>query len=285
MSSSLGLLDSVGASTAILSLTAPGACILQGQPSRNLARAVNEELNSMRSSHPARYGYFATLPSLYDTEGVLAEIAYALDVLHADGIGLFTRYGDTPDESAYLGSAAFKPVWQMLEERKAVVFVHPTHPMDTKLVNGKLAQPVADYTHETTRTALSLVTTGTMAKIPNVKVILSHAGGTLPYIVDRMTALLPFMPETEGLPNLTADQIARDIRSFYYDLALCSKTCLDTLLKNFPEDHILYGSDYPYAYSEGIIRLAKEVDGYEIGDKTRETIYRGNALKMFPRFR
>ena len=282
MSSSLGLLDSVNARIAVLSLTAPGACILQGQPSRDLARAVNNELAATRSSHSSRYGFFATLPSLHDTEGALAEISYALDVLHADGIGLFTRYGDTSEQSAYLGSSDFEPVWQMLEKRNAVVFVHPTHPIDTKLVNEKLAQPVADYTHETTRAALSLVTAGTMAKIPNVKVILSHGGGTLPYILDRMTALLPFMPKSNDLPNLTADQVAHDIRSFYFDLALCSKTCLDTLLENFPIDHILYGSDFPYADNRSITILAQSVDDYELKEEVRKTIYWENARKLFP---
>jgi predicted TIM-barrel fold metal-dependent hydrolase len=97
--------------------------------------------------------------------------------LKADGVTLFTRYGDG---NYYLGHEKFKPIWDELDKRAAVVFIHPTHPVDITPVNKLLAQPIIDYPHETTRTAVDLIVSDTIRTHRNVKIILSHAGGTHP---------------------------------------------------------------------------------------------------------
>jgi predicted TIM-barrel fold metal-dependent hydrolase len=160
-----------------LSLTAPGPGIVSGPASTRLARVANEKAAAIRDAHPQQYGFFAAVPSLLDTEAALSEIQYALDVLKADGVTLFTRYGDG---NYYLGHENFKAIWDELDKRVTVVFIHPTHPVDTSTVNKFLAQPIIDYPHETTRTAVDLIISDTVRTHQNVKIILSHAGGTLP---------------------------------------------------------------------------------------------------------
>lgn len=231
----------LGVQTAILSVTAPGACILQGQASFDLARKLNEYAAEMRDKEPRAYGFFAALPSLLDTEAALAEISYALDTLHADGVTLFTRYGSG---NVYLGHASLEPIWAELNRRKCVVFVHPTHPVDTTPVNPSLPQPVIDYPHETTRTAMDMILQGTKQKFPDCKVILSHAGGALPYLVTRvatpMRKTLDFAVSYRT--GTTYSKVMEDFRSFYYDLALsAAPSVLDLALKMIPHDHILYG--------------------------------------------
>ncbi|THW67236.1 amidohydrolase family protein [Aureobasidium pullulans] len=159
------IMEQLGVKTTILSLTALGACILEGQKSFDLARRCNEYCSELRDKSPRRWGFFAALPSLLNTKAALAELAYALDVLHADGVTLFTRYGTG---NTYL-----------------VVFVHPTYPVDTTKVNESMPQPLIDYPHETTRTATDIA--GTRRKYPGCKVILSHAGGALPYLIERIS--------------------------------------------------------------------------------------------------
>jgi hypothetical protein len=136
-----------GIRTAILSITAPGAPVLEGQAARDLSRQTNEYVAKICNKHPSRYGFFAALPSLLDVDGSLEEISYSLDILKADGIILFTRYGN---ENLYLGNARFIRIWQELNKRHAVVFIHPTHAVDTNLVSASLPQPMIDYPHETT---------------------------------------------------------------------------------------------------------------------------------------
>jgi predicted TIM-barrel fold metal-dependent hydrolase len=111
-------MNRLGVQTAILSVTAPGACILKGTASFALARQLNEYAAELRDRNPQRFGFFASLPSLLDTDATLSEIAYAVDTLHADGVTLFTRYGES---NVYLGHRSLEPIWAELDRRKCVV--------------------------------------------------------------------------------------------------------------------------------------------------------------------
>ena len=243
------IMKRLGIKTAILSATAPGACILEGQASFDLARRLNEYGAELVAKEPQKFGFFASLPSLIDTEAALAEIAYSLDVLHADGVTIFTSYGNN---HTYLGHPSLEPIWAELNRRKAVVFVHPTHPVDTTPVNSKLPQPALDYPHETTRSAMDMILMGTRAKYPDCKVILSHAGGTLPYLLTRVATPMRKVPDfaVSHRMGTTHDSVFEDFRSFYFDLALSSSPhVMDMALKMIPHDHILYGVSTCHVFS------------------------------------
>ncbi|KAI4753650.1 amidohydrolase family protein [Aureobasidium sp. EXF-3400] len=150
LGSSRHIMQKLGVQTSILSITAPGACILQGQASHELARKLNLESARIRDQEPEKFGFFANLPDILDTQAALEELQYALDVLKADGVTLFTRYGKG---NTYLGHPDVQPIWEELNRRACVVFIHPTHPVDTTPVNPRAPQPIINYPHETTRTA------------------------------------------------------------------------------------------------------------------------------------
>ena len=232
----------MGIQTAILSVTAPGACIVkEPKQQQDLARSLNEYAASLRSDDPDSFGFFASLPDIRNTTAAVEEISFALDQLQADGVTLFTRYGPG---NVYLGHHDLEPVWAELNRRQAVVFIHPTHPVDTNLVNAQLLQPMIDYPHETTRTAMDMIMSRTLQKFPNVTVILSHAGGTLPYIITRLSTPLRKTPDIAANWRVgTNYQDARQTYSkFYYDVALsCAPQVLQTLLDTVPHDHILFG--------------------------------------------
>jgi len=278
---SLDIMDMCGTRTSILSVTAPGAAILpDGEGSRKLARQCNEESAKLRDENPSRFGFFATLPSLTDKEGALKELKYAMENLKADGVTLFTRYGE--GEHKYLGHPDFKFIWQELDKRKAVVFVHPTHPVDTTLVNKYLPLPALDYPHETCRAVFDMITTNRKREFPNCKVILSHAGGTLPFLLSRISVGLCLVP---NFPK-TGEEIIEDFNSFYFDLALSSSEMfLDLLLKYVPHDHILFGSDFPYAPAAGVVTFASKFEEYKMDVDIRTKINYENALLLFPRLR
>jgi predicted TIM-barrel fold metal-dependent hydrolase len=239
---SKNLMQAHGIRTTILSLTAPGCSILSGKPAAELARAVNDEAAAIRKADPTSFGFFASLPPvLDDMAAAVAEVEHALDVLGADGITLYTRYG--PGQR-YLGHEAMRPMWAALDARKAVVFVHPTHLADTNLVNPSLPQPIIDYPHETTRTAVDMIMAGVVRDFPNCKVILSHAGGSLPYLAPRAAHLLA----DTGLTKINADDFVKYAKWFYFDTALSgNEITLPALLKFAAPGHVLFGSDFPYA--------------------------------------
>lgn len=238
---SIKIMDKLGVSTAVLSVTAPGACILTGKPSHDLARRLNLEAAKHRQNSPSRFAMFASLPSLLDTDAALEELRFALDELHADGVTVFTRYGS---QNVYLGHPDLEPIWAELNRRKCVVFVHPTHPVDTNPVNPKMPQPMIDYPHETTRAAMDMIMQRTCIKYPDCKVILSHAGGSLPYIISRIAVPLEAVPGpiASFKMGINHREVVESFRSFYYDLALSSSPAvLKLLLDLLPNDHILYG--------------------------------------------
>lgn len=275
-------MSETGASTAILSLSAPGVVVLGengSAESSKIARQVNEYAAKLRDSKPEKFGFFATVPSLVDVDAALAELRYAFDELHADGVTLLTRYGD--GKNWYLGNKRFEPIWEELNKRSAVVFIHPTHAVDTELVNEFSPQPMYDYPHETLRTAMDLILMGNRRKFPQTKVILSHAGGTLPYLVNRVGGMFPYMFPKSGV---TKESIEQDAKSFYFDTALAgTSNILGLLLDWAPDGHVLFGGDFPYCPSEGIVDYTKNLDEYSMNDELREKIAYKNAQALFPR--
>ena len=264
-----------------LSLTAPGGQIVQESEQASFCRQTNEYMASIRDSHPQSYGFFATIPTLLDLKTATEEIKYSLNVLKADGVTLFTRYGKGNN---YLGHADFKPIWDLLDELKAVVFIHPTHPADTNLVNPQIPQPMIDYPHETTRTAVDLITSGTISTHPSLKIILSHAGGTLPYLAMRVAAMLPHI----GFSGTkSTEEFMEDARSFYFDTALSgSKTTLEMLKSFAKEDHVLFGSDFPYAPTKAIEEMNRLGDEYGVSEiEMAKSINHGAGMKLFPKLK
>lgn len=273
-------MDNHDIGTTILSLTAPGCTLLSGPPAAQLAREVNESAATIRDAEPSRFGFFAALPSvLEDIDAAVREAIYALEVLHADGITLYTRYGTG---NTYLGDSALLPLWTALNERKAVVFIHPTHLPSSDLVNPHLPQPLLDYPHETTRAAVDLLMNRRVRDFPNCRIILSHAGGTLPYLVMRAAHALP----DYGLSTQPAEEFLADAKSLYYDLALSGNEYTLALLLSFVgPSKILFGTDFPYAPLKTVVTNVVDQDKFEMNEDVRKQIARKNAVRLFPRLK
>ena len=268
--SALELMGDNRIDTAIVSVSTPGvepAVDLDG--GRSLARELNEFTAGVVADRPGRFGFFATL-TLPDVDGALREAAYALDELGADGVVLLAN-----SRGVYLGDPAFDPLLEELNRRGAVVFVHPSHlPADP--VPG-LPPYAVDFLLDTTRAALNLAHSGSMDRYPNLKIILSHAGGFLPYAAQRAANVAS--PQGEG----NDDDGLRIMRKFYFDTALSSSPyALPSLLAFADPTHITFGSDWPYAPAARSIRFTRSLDDYR--DIDHAAINRGNAEALFPRF-
>lgn len=265
----LALMDKFSVRTAILSVSTPGVHLGDDTEARHWAREVNEYAASMVRSHPDRFGHFATL-CLPDVEGSLRELAHAFDELHADGVVLLANC-----RGIYLGDARLDPVFDELNRRKAVVFVHPTQPPGLEALLG-LPTFVADFLLDTTRAAIRLAASGTLDRCPDMKVILSHAGGFVPYAAYRFSAAA----SPTGNP---IDGIAQ-LQKFYFDTALSgSPTALPSLLAFAKPGHVTFGSDWPYAPDVAVGAFTGMYETYAIDAAQRESIDRGAAERLFPR--
>ncbi|KAH8160239.1 hypothetical protein CIB48_g8020 [Xylaria polymorpha] len=275
----LSFLNEHGIQTAILSLSAPGLGIASSpEEARSLARMCNEYAAKLKNAHPDRFGFFATVP-LGDISTGLEALKHSFDVLGADGVTLFTSYG-----GRCLGSSDFKALWCELDQRKAVVFVHPSLPIQPgDGYEGMLPPPLVDFPHETTHAAVNLITCNTVRDYPNCKIILSHGGGTLPYVATRIAHLAV---DAGLLAGKTADDVLVDAISFCFDVALIGFTDPLELLTRFArEDHILWGSDYPFARPNTIRKQLEQFAVSDITPASRASIAYGAAIALFPRLR
>jgi predicted TIM-barrel fold metal-dependent hydrolase len=260
--------------TAITSLT-PRVILKNLHRLREVARTCNEFQAKCLLEHSARFGAFALLP-LPDVDAALDEIVYALDILHLDGVGVFSSVSDH-----YLGDSRFDPVFEELNRRNAVVFIHPTHceaPAQTRLG----APPfVVEYVFDTTRAIVNLIHSGTVARCPDIRFIIAHGGGAVPFLAQRIAAM-------EGHRNaLGVANVMPALQSFFYETAsTTSATALRSLQELVDPAQILWGSDLPFVHGE---RLQTEVEDWENYDgfnmAERRAVEELNAVRLFPRFK
>ncbi|KAF8165275.1 hypothetical protein B0H34DRAFT_231376 [Crassisporium funariophilum] len=237
---SLCAMNALKVDFAILSLPALSSGNV-GEGNRATARRRNGFAASVCRAFPDRFGFFATPPFLDDIEGSLLEIVYSLDELHANGIALSSSYGEG-SAATYVGDTRYHPVWQELNRRKAVVFLHGSQvPSSTPYPHPYLGIPVTDVPNETFKAAAHLVVSGHRRLFPDVKIILAHFGGSTPFLAPRIAVLSNYMGCI-----LTPEEILEDFRTFYYETALSAhETTLAAMDKFVRSDHILFGTDFP----------------------------------------
>lgn len=265
----LDLMDRHDIAAAVLSVSTPGVHLGGGSDARAMARDVNEFAAQVVRDHPDRFGFFATLP-LPDTEGALAELEFSLDTLQADGVVLLAN-----NRGTYLGDPLFDPVFDELQRRNVVVFVHPSALPGLDPLRG-IAPFVADFLLDTTRAAVNLARSGTLDRCPDVRIILAHAGGFLPYAAYRLASAAS--PREDYLHGLAL------LGSFSFDVALSSTpSALPSLLAFAQPGHVTFGTDWPYAPDYAVAGMVGLYDSFDLDPAVRASIDHRAAAELFPR--
>ena len=267
---SLEDMDKSGIATSILSIAQPGVWFGDNEESRRMARQLNEFGAKTVRDHPGRFGLFAVIAPP-DAEGSLKEIEYAFDTLKADGIGLLTSYG-----IKYLGDESFAPVYEELNRRKAVVYVHPTTPDCCRALVPGIPPGAIEYATDSTRTIAHLVFSGMATKYPDIRWIFSHSGGTLPFLTGRFVRLAEER-KPQHLPNGPLPEFSK----FYYEVAQGNTPGqIAGLLKMVPISQVMYGTDFPFR-DGAEVNAGLAAYGFDTPDIL--AIERENALKLLPR--
>ena len=274
--SALSYMDDAGTSVAINSISSPGVHMGDDAAARDLALRVNEFSAKLIQQRPDRFGGFAALP-LPDVDGALRALEYGLDVLKLDGVVVFTN-----SRGVYLGDARFKPLFDELERRSAVVFVHPTASPDPAAHNLGLPDSLIDFTADTTRAVAQMLYNNTFARTPNIKYIFSHAGGTIPYLATRFSII----DEMKVIPGAQERSTAADtFRRLYWDTAASWRPPVLRMLRSVVGmGQVLFGSDFPYLRRDLAVACRHEVEkSPELDPEECRAVLAGNALKLFPR--
>ena len=242
-------MDEAGVETSVLTLAAP-------QPtSAQTVRQTNEAAARIKKEHPGRFLFCAALPQS-DVSKAIEEVKYALDVLKADGIKLATNVG-----GLYLGAPELDTLFSVLNERKAVMILHPHRP---EPVNQQVMQqtPLAmqEYLSETTRAVSNMISRNVLARYNHIKVVVPHCGAYLPLAIPRMKSLTPVMQANKMVGEIDYEA---NLRTLYYDLAGAhSPEVIRMLLTITTPDHLLYGSDYPYVAPQVLTQSLARMKDY-----------------------
>ena len=234
-------MDRDGVAISLISCTAPGVWFGDPDEARGLARELNEYGAKMASDYKGRYGLLAVLP-IPRVDESLKEIEYAFDTLNADGVGILTSYGNH-----WLGDPAFQPIFDELNRRKAVVYTHPIDaPCCQDLMPG-INPTTLEYPTDTTRAILSLLEDTAATRYGDIRFIFSHAGGTMPSVIDRIGVGNPdtIAANLRGTPE--PNSRLYHLRRFYYDTAQSTNTVQMQALKTIAGvSQIVFGTDYPF---------------------------------------
>jgi predicted TIM-barrel fold metal-dependent hydrolase len=274
---SLADMDRAGVATALLSVTTPGVVFpdLDVAAGRRLARESNEYGARLARDHAGRFGFFAALP-MYDVAGSLAEIAYALDVLRADGIGLLTSYGDK-----WLGDPVFFPIMEELNRRKVLVYTHPTAANCCANLQPNVQPVMIEFGTDTTRAIASILFNGNARRFRDIRWIFSHGGGTMPFLIERFVRNPLLVPSSAPL---FPEGVAAELRRFYYDTAqVANPAAMSALTKVVPTSQIVLGTDFPYRTALDQVKGLRDCGVFN--EAELRMIERDTALALLPRLR
>jgi predicted TIM-barrel fold metal-dependent hydrolase len=262
---SLRLMDRQGIDAAILSLPIPLAAV-RGSRRARLARAINEFGAECVRRRPARFGFLAALP-LPDVDAALEELRHALDDLGADGVALLTNHG-----GIYPGDRRLDPLYEELDRRGAVVFLHPTMPPDAD------APSALELPFETTRAVASLLVSRRLDRAPYVRHIVTHCG--------RTTSLAePDIQEIVGVMEAARRDAPDQLEALHQDAALSSDArVLCALIGLVPPGSLLLGTDLPMARETGVHVTLGGIERLdELAPEARDGVRATNAARLFPR--
>ena len=239
LSYSLEDMDKAGIAKAVISPSTGFAERTEPSQRVGLIRRVNEYGAELVRDHPTRYAQLVYVP-MPDVDAALKEIAYGFDTLKTIGAGFATSFGDK-----YPSDAAFAPVFEELNRRKAIAYFHPLAAACCTRIfpDLPLEANLVEIPYDTARTVMGFLLTGAFRRYPDIKFVFSHSGGAVPMFAGRFKRLL----QSVDISKVAPDGIDAEFRKLYYETANASSPpTMAALLKFAPIGQIMFGSDHPY---------------------------------------
>lgn len=278
---SLAEMDSAGVATAILSLASisDGFWGLDASAASRVVHACDDYAAKMMSDHPGRFGLMAPL-NMLNVDLSLREIEYGLDQVHADGIGINTSYN-----GKYLGDPFYNPIWEELNRRKAIVYLHGPNPaccIAASAGTGPGVNPsVIEVTFDVTRAVTSLLANGALVRYSDIKWILSYGGGTIPFVAGRIDAFVHASMRAAIKPEQIAPNgVFALLQGLYYDTVNVTNAYSWAALTKFVKaSQIVYGTDFLYFTDNQL----DAIDQRALSAKDKAAILAGNSKRLIPR--
>jgi aminocarboxymuconate-semialdehyde decarboxylase len=262
-------MDEAGVDVHAFSLTTPGVHIEARERGIELARIVNDEFASAMQRYPGRFAALAALP-LQDPAASIVELERAIGMGHR-GVLIFSNInGRTLDEDEFF------PLWQRIAELDVPAFIHPTNPPALGQLADYRLTALMGFQFDTTAAVTRLIFAGVLERLPNLKLVVGHLGGTIPFMAERVERGYEVYPECrEHISRPPSEYFKR----IYIDTVNFDPNALQLGLAFAGPDRIVFGSDYPHQVGY-IDRALNAVRGMPISDKEKEKILGGNAKAL-----
>lgn len=264
------VLDKAGVDMQVLTFTTPGTHIESPLRAVELSRLVNENFARIMDERSDRFTALATLP-LNDPQASVAELDRAMNSLGFKGITLHSNVNGVA-----LSDRRFWPLYEKADELKAVFDIHPSFPVGVEAMTEYWLMPLVGFTFDTTLTAAKLVFSGVVEKFPNIRWKLSHLGGAIPYLAERLDRGYAAFKECRKNISKPPSEFLKD---FYYDTVNFDVNALQLALKFAGADHLVAGSDYPHQIGS-LEKMIESIDNLSISQEEKAGIYGKNSMKL-----
>jgi len=266
-----GVLEKEGVDTQVITLTTPGTHVESPAYAATLASLVNDAFAKVVSTRAPRFAALATLP-LNDPKASVKELRRALEELHLPGAMLFSNVNGVA-----LADERFWPLYELADARSAVLHIHPTSPVGVEAMTQYWLMPLVGFLMDTTLAAAYLVFSGVPERFPRIKWVLSHLGGAIPYLAERLDRGYEAFPECRANIERKPSEY---LKTWYYDTVNFDRNALELAIKFAGAERVLAGSDYPHQIGS-IPSMLTSLRGLPISDGDKAKILGGNAARLY----
>jgi aminocarboxymuconate-semialdehyde decarboxylase len=264
------VLDEHGVHMQVLSFTTPGVHVETALRAVEWARMVNDAFARTVRERPDRFTALATLP-LNDPAAAVAELERAMAGLGLPGAMVFSNVNHVA-----LSDERFAPLWKKADELGAVIYIHPTDPLGVDAMLEYWLMPLVGFLFDTTLAASTLVFSGVVARHPRIRWVLTHMGGAIPYLAERLDRGFRAFAECRRHIDRPPSEY---LKQFYYDTVNFNPSAMRLVLDFAGPDRILAGSDYPHQIGS-IPLMLETIDALGAEPGAREKILGGNACRL-----
>jgi aminocarboxymuconate-semialdehyde decarboxylase len=267
------VLAAEGVDTQVITLTTPGVHVERPERAAQLARLVNDAFARVVQERAPRFAALATLP-LNDPAASVAELTRAMTTLGMPGAMVFGNVNGVA-----LADPRYEPLWAEADRLGAVIHIHPTNPLGVEAMTDYWLMPLVGFLFDTTLAAAKLVFSGVMERRPQIQWVLSHLGGAIPYLAERLDRGYHAFRECRAhIPRPPSAYL----KKCYYDTVNFDPAALKLAIAFAGADHLLAGSDYPHAIGS-IPRMLEALRGLDVTAAQRAAILGENARRVYRR--
>ena len=263
-------MDRVGIDVEVLSLSTPNVFFTDAQHQPEIARMVNDAYAELIVKHPTRFKGFASIP-MDDTDAALKELHRAIDELKMNGVILLSNIGGKP-----LTSPQYRPFFEEANRMKLCILLHPMLPANTDPFREYVLGPIVGFMFDTTLAVARMCFDGVFRDFPDIRWIVAHLGGAVPYLMERMDNGWRDFPECRAKID---ERPSAYLKRLYYDTVNFNPHMLMMVRDMIGSDHMVMGSDYPHLLGS-IDRAVSSIEGLDISAEEKQRIFEGTALSI-----